>query len=266
VLSAASDDWSAQPRSKSCLQRSFHAFTVTYRALPRNVSYGRSFKLQASSFHSHIICQQGSSSWQYEARGLEGSDPRRHYGVGYLRIEQSMRGEVKGSPATSATCCIASRFRPHFWVLGCSTAASYDREMYYRERSNSHPSPRLAMLLTSPWDRAHTKLCAQRSIISEGYHTPICTSRRHDIRIAHRLRQSNILANTEHLYTPFSSSLVSSSMTVQSEQVLTVLHRIQNSVEVVSLNSGWRNAINPFCRFRLARSSLKKIGKIPSMS
>jgi hypothetical protein len=67
---------------------------------------------------------------------------------------------------------------------------------------------RLAMLLTSPWDRAHTKLCVQ---LSFGCHTPIL---RHDIRIAHRLRQCNIfviLNGCTHLFLLLARFLVNDS-------------------------------------------------------
>jgi hypothetical protein len=82
-----------------------------------------------------------------------------------------------------------------------------------------------------------TKLCAHVQLVgSEGYYALLfCTSRRHDIRIAHRLRQSSLIYSLDR--TPvhtFPSRSFLSSMTVQSEQVLTVLQRIQNSVEVIS--------------------------------
>ena len=152
-----------------------------------------------------------------------------------------------------------SRFRPQFWALGRSTAASYDKEVYCPGAFKSHPSRHVPYISLGPC----TKLCPQRTIVwlRHSYfarHADTTTA----LRIAFPSRQCNIfvILNT---CTHLSLSLVSASMTVQSEQVLTVLQRVQNSVEVVSSHSRWCNAIYPFFfRFQLARSS-RKIGKTP---
>lgn len=178
-------------------------------------------------------------------------------GVGYLHYREIVRGE-------EVHRLHRLTLPSPFWALGCSTPPV----MTGRGASNSHPSRQIGHAPVIFLGLCTYVCKAVRPTYS--YLGPratallFCTSRQHDILVAHRLRQSNIfvIPNTcTHLFL----SLVSSSMTVQSEQVLTVLQRIQNSLEVVSLNSRWRNVVNPFCRFRLARSSRKTIGKTPSM-
>ena len=144
-----------------------------------------------------------------------------------------MRGEV-------VTGSIASRFRPHFghWVVPLLPVMT--GSCIISGASNSHPSRQIGhapVISLGSCTHVYKAVRPKYSYLGPRATTLLfCTSRRHDILIAHRLRQSNIfvIPNTcTHLFL----SLVSSSMTVQSEQVLTVLQRIQSSVEVVSLKS-----------------------------